>query len=455
MTIGIRAAAIALIGTGQVVVAQDAEPYLASNFTMSARVDAGIRHYFDDGLYVGQSSAGSYPFFGLQLTGSGDLGAGRVAFDLSGLVDNENGRTYGNIGELYYYQSFGDADVLFGFDTENWSVVESRSIINVINPRNLADSPLQDELLGTPMVTGNYYSNVGTFTAHALVGFIEPNLGDERSRFRAPILPDYNNPVFEEGDGRHFDIALRYTTNFNLGDGAVDLSVNYFNGTNRTPVCTADGVTASSCNDAVLAAMPPLPGAPGPGASNDEFWAWMEANATDALVSGASAVTVPGLRPLYQHIQQVGATLVYSRNDLQLRFEGFYRETKTHNMFASVVGGDYTWHDITPSGGSLSVALEYLYDNRDPEMGVSIFEDDVFLGVSYNFNNRLDTRANFGVFHDLSSQAQLYSLGVYSRINDNLGVTLNATKVHVTGWNDPLAYAKNDSFLELYLSAFF
>lgn len=445
-----RFSAIALLVTSGLAYADGSE-----DFRLSGRIDAGVRHYLDDGLYQGQTAAGSTPFFGLSIEGSGSAGAGNVVFDFSGLYDEDTGRSYFNVAKFYYYQSFASSDFLFGFETENWSVVESRSVINVINPRNESGSLLGNDLLGTPMFAGNFYTDIGTFSAYALLGFLEPNSDDASSRFRAPILPDYGNPVFEEGEGRHLDLALRYTTNFNIGDGAADFSVSYFDGTSRTPVCTADGVNPSNCSAAIIAALGPIPGAPGPGASSDEFWAWMGANATDAMVASASATPVPNLRALYQHIRQIGTSFVYARNDLQLRFEGIYRESNGFDQVSAVVGGDYTFNDITPGGASLSVALEYLYDDRDPEMGFALFQNDVFLGLGYRFNNHLDTKLDFGVFHDLDSKANLYTLGVSSRLNDRLAVSLNATKVDVDGWNDPLAFAKEDTFLEFYLSYFF
>lgn len=441
-----RLSAVILMATTGMVTAEE-----TGSFRLSGRLDAGARYFSDDGLYLGQSEAGSYPFVSLSLEGGVDVGSGSLAFDFSGLYDEDNGRSYFNIAKLYYYQSFDNADFLIGFDTENWSVVESRSVVNVLNPRNLSDSILTDAQLGTPMVTGNYYTDIGTFSGHVLLGFIEPNYGDERSRFRAPIIPDYDNPVFEEGSGKNIDFALRYTTNFNIGDGAADFSINYFNGTSRSAVCTTDGVTPSNC----IGILASIPGGPGSGASEEELWAWLEANATDTLMTTASTFTVPELRPLYQHIQQVGTTFVYARNDLQLRFEGVYRESNGHDQVSAVVGGDYTFNDVTSDGASLTLALEYLYDDRDPEMGFSIFEDDVFVGAAYRWNNHLDTRMDFGVIHDLSSQANLFTLGFYSRLNDRLGVSLNATMVDVNGWNDPLSFAKNDSFVEFYLSTFF
>lgn len=422
---------------------------------VSGQLDVGARYYFDDGLYSGQSSSGTYGFVGFSLEGGFSLGNGQVVFGLSGLAEDTNGRSYANIGRLYYREVFDGWDALAGFNTENWGVVESRSLLNVMNPRDTSDPIAGNGFLGTPMVNVNMYTDYGTFSIYALTGFVEPNYGGLESRFRAPIIPDYDNPVFEEGDKRHLDFALRYSHSFPVGRGALDISASYFSGTDRNAVCSATGTGASSCYDAVVTALGAPPGAPAAGATSDEFWTWMAANATDALVSGASATPVPGLSAFYQKIDQVGISAVYTYEDLQLRFEAINRHVTGGDYFAAVVGGDYTWNNIAGGPGSLSVAIEYLYDDRSSAQGIPIFEDDLFLGLQYRFNNRLDSTINFSMFHDLSSSAKLYRLGVSSRITDRIGIEMNASAVDTDGWNDPLAFIRNDDFIELKLSTYF
>lgn len=424
---------------------------------VSGQVDFGIRYHSDDGLYLGQSSNGVHPFFSLGLEGDFVVGQGKVAFAFSGLGDEENGRSYANIGQLYYTQSFENWDILAGFNTENWSVSESRSVVNVLNPRNRSDPITGKSYLGTPMINANFHTDFGTFSGYALTGFVEGNHIRSSSRHRQPIIPDSDDPVFEEGNGRHLDFALRYENNFNLGDGAIDFSASYFNGTSRTPGCTTvAGTGQASCVDAILSALAVInPGAPAPGSSSSTFWKWMDANATDTLLHAASAAPAPDLRLYYPHIQQVGITSVYARDDLQLRFEGAFRHTDGSNNFEAVVGGDYAFNEFAGSEGTLTVAVEYLYNNDPVDQGYVVFDNDLFVGLNYRFNNAYDTQAKFAVFHDLETQARIYQAGLYSRLSDNLALSINASKVTSRGWNDPLAFIKNDNYAEIVLSAFF
>ena len=433
-----------------------AQPALSQSAPeISGQIDFGVRYYFDDGLYAGQSQSGAYGLIGLTLEGRFGLGNGEVAFSFSGLAEDGNDRSYGNIGRLYYREVFDGWDALAGFNTENWGVAESQTLMNVINPRDNSDPIAGSGLLGTPMVNLNMYTDYGTFSVYALTGFVEPNYGGLNARFRSAIIQDYDNPIFEEGDGRHLDLALRYSHSFALGNGAMDVAASYFNGTDRNAVCSATGVGAISCYDAVVAALGSPPGAPGPGASADEFWAWMSANATDATVANASATPVPGLQALYQDIEQVGISAVYTYEDMQLRFEAVNRQTNAGDYFAGIVGGDYTWNDIGGGPGSLTLVLEYLYDDRSSVQGTPVFEDDVFVALQYRFNNRLDSAVSLSMFHDLSSAAKLYRLGVTSRITDRLGLEINASSVQTNGFNDPLSFVRNDDFFELKLSTYF
>ena len=160
--------------------------------------------------------------------------------------------------------------------------------------------------------------------------------------------------------------------------------------------------------------------------------------------------------PYYQKVQQVGLSAVYARGDLQLRFEGAYRDPKGESgSFAAVVGGDYTWSNFAGSDGTLTLAVEYLYDGGDSRQPTSIFENDVFLGLNYLLNDTGDTRFQLGGFYDLDSQAQLYQLSLSTRLNDNMRAELSAVHVKTNGWNDPLAFIADDNFVQLRFSAFF
>ncbi len=432
--------------------------------TFNAKAATGLRFYTEDGLYSGQSSSGAELFVELGLDGHFNAGNGKITFSFDGLLEETDTRNLFNIGELHFSQSFGNWDILAGFHTENWGVAESRSIVNVMNPIDRSNPTENDQLLGTPMVNLNLHTNAGTFSAYALLGFIEPHFGDgDEARFRSPVEFASRRANFEEGDDRHVDYALRYSHNFNVGNGALDVSASYFNGTSREavtlPGCAntnGGDIFESVCNavnDAIAAAYDA--GIADNIGDADDFFDFLGENLTDDIATLISTIPIVGLVPYYQKIEQVGLTAVYSNNDLQLRFEGIYREAQGDDFFAAVVGGDYTFTGIGGGAGDLTVALEYLYDDRAANQPLTLFEDDIFLGLNYRFNNARDTSITFGMFHDLDSQAQLFNAGVSTRLSDSIRLDVNASHVSVDSFNDPLAFIKDDTFVEFKFTAFF
>lgn len=434
-----------------------------AQMSLTGQVDFGSRYQLEDGLYAGQSGSGAGFFFGATLDATMGLGAGEAALTFSALYDDRDGRTGINLSRAYYTQSFGNWDILAGYNIDTWGVVESRSVLNVLNPVDNTDVVFGQQRLGTPMLNANLTTGIGTFSAYALLGFVQPNFAEFDSRLRAPWVTDPDRAIYQEGDGRHTDFALRWSHNIGVGDGGLDLAVSYFDGTDRTPLslpgCTRPGgaITAANCdaiNAAVLAAY--NSGIPSAGSSADDIWDLIAPNPTDATIAALSADPNAGLVPYYQHIRQAGLSAVYASGDLQLRFEGAVRQARGEDAsFAAVIGGDYTWHGLINGDDTLTVALEYLYDDRDIRQPGTLFENDIFLGLNFSLGDRRDTRVTAGGFYDLDSHAQLYQFTVSSRINDRLRAEVSAFHTVADGWTDPLSFIGNDSFLELKLSAYF
>ncbi|WP_010138884.1 hypothetical protein [Oceanicola sp. S124] len=443
----------------------------AQDASINASVTFGVRHYFEDGLYANQSDSGPEGSLELNINGSQPLGTGQLNFDLSGLVESTGTRNMFNPAELNYSASFGNWSLLAGYHTENWGVAESRSVMNVMNPTNNADPMIEDSLLGTPMVNLNYSTAVGTFSAYALLGFTEPTYADgDGARFRSPLEWDSSRAEYEESENeRKVDLALRYSGFFDIGGGSLDLQATYFNGTSREavglPGCVASfgTVTEAICNQAneliKLAYEAGLDldlGGLDPDTSIiDDILDLIDPDLADDLLALLSNQPVLGVVPYYQKVEQFGLSGVYAINDLQLRFEASHHETSSGDYLSAVVGGDYTFNNFFAGKGDLTVAVEYLYDDRSPVQPLTVFENDVFLGLNYRFNNTNATELKMGVFHDIDSQARLYTLGLSTRLTDATSIQMNATHVDTNGFNDPLAFIDNDSFLELKFTSYF
>jgi hypothetical protein len=435
-----------------------------SGVNVSAELNFGLRNYFDDGLFAGQSDSGVSAFWGLNFNGSVKAGPGDFVLQFKGLMDNRTDRTYINLEKLQYKAAFDSWDVLVGYHVENWGVAESSTIMNVLNSTNRTDptTNIGAERIGTPMINVNFQTGIGAFSIYGLLDHVQPHFGDSRARDRALFETNTSRAFYEGNSEDDIDIALRYSNNFTLGKGSLDFSAMYFNGTSRDPVLlpgcinTFGPVTEIVCNTINTAVV----GAYASGAlsgtiTSDQFWDFMEQNATDAIVGAVSAIPAVGFIPYYQDVEKTGATLVYSNSDLQLRFEGIYQNSNVDEYFATVIGGDYTWNNFAGKEGSLTLAIEYLYDERGKNNPFIVFEDDIFIGVNYRLNNTLDTRFSLGGFIDLDSSAQLYTLSASTRVNDSIRVELNATTVSTSGYNDPLAFIANDNFVEMNFIKYF
>ncbi len=428
---------------------------------ISARFDFGLRHYVEDGLFDGQSSSGSYFFLGAHLDGSGQVGPGNVVFQFSALADGTNGRSYFNVKKAYYTQVFGNADFLIGWNVENWGVAESRSVMNVLNPRVTTDVEGDYDLVGTPMINANYNTRFGTISGYALLGLKQPILPDESSRHRALFETDGDRAIYQGNEG-DVDVALRFTNNYAVAGGGLDVAAHYFNGTNRNPVSlpgcvnSVGPITEAVCStyNQTIASIYES-GFPA-GRDPQDLFDFLDANVNDQFLSLLSGVPAVGLIPYYQKIEQVGASFVFARNDLQLRFEGTYTMPRNEDgYFSGVVGGDYQFHNVGLQGSALTLALEYLYDDRDSRQPLTLFEDDIFVGAHYLFNDPRDTRIRLGGFHDLDTQARLYQLQISTRLTDSLSAEFNAVHIDSDGWKDPLSFAKDDNFFEIKFSTYF
>ncbi|MCG6901644.1 MAG: hypothetical protein LJE68_03095 [Rhodobacter sp.] len=430
--------------------------------TLSGQIDFGFRSYPEAGLFAGQSAAGTGFFIGAEVNGHLGLGDGDVTLQFRALGDDRDGRSGLSLTKAHYTRVFDAWDLLVGYNVENWGVAESRSVLNVINPVDGTDLGFGQDQIGTPMINANFATSLGTISAYALVGFVQPKVPGRNTRARAP-WPTFNSrAVFQEGNGRNLDVALRFSNNYTLGQGAVDIAASYFNGTSRTavglPGCGQPSalVPAVACDTINAVVLEAYENGALAGTSSQAIIDQLAGRLDKATLRALSSLPSVGFIPYYQKVQNFGLSAVYARGDLQLRVEGAYRKPKGENgSFAAVVGGDYSWSGFAGGDGTLTLAVEYLYDGRDARQPAAIFDNDMFLGLNFLMNDTRDTRLQLGGFYDLDTHAQLYQFGLSTRLNDHVRAELSASHARTTGFNDPLAFLGDDTFIELKFSAYF
>lgn len=430
-----------------------------SALDFAAEIEIGSRYYFEDGQYTGQSEAGFYPFVGFQLDGDMAVGGGDIALQFSGLFEDANDRSIFNVQRLYYTEAYDGWDLLVGYNVENWGVSSGRTLVNVLNARDRANRVGGSDLIGTPMVNVNIPTEIGTFSLYALGGDVVDNFGGMATRNRGQLYTNDDFATYQ--DPGSVDFALRYSNNFSIGDGSLDLGASFYSGTNREavglPACVraTGAVTDVICgqiNDAIrvgyeAGVVPPQSAA--------EIGAFLTTNFGAAVAATAAGRQVIALSPYYQEIRQYGLTGVYAQGNTQIRFEGFLRDTEFEDFFAAILGVEYTFYDFLGGPGTMTAALEYHFDDRGPLQPTTVFEDDLFLGLNYSANDTSDSRVEFGLFYDLDTSSQLYSLSASRRIGDQFRVGMSANHVEAGQMQDPISQVDQDSFVEFSLSVFF
>lgn len=424
---------------------------------ISGQIDLGFRYYTEDGQYSGQASAGYYPFIGMELDGALEVGSGELVFQFEALSDDANDRSIFNVQKAYYTRSFENWDLVIGYNIENWGVSSGRTIVNVLNARDTTDRVSSSGLIGTPMINANFFTQIGTFSAYVLGGDVQDNFGGAASRQRGPLYTFGEFAAYEEEDD--LDFALRYSNFFSVGPGSLDLGLSYYQGTNREsvglPGCVmASGpITPAICGQITDSVRANYQAGGATLANETDLGAYLLTNFGPAVA--AEAPTVVAMTPYYQDIRQWGLTAVYAQGDTQLRFEGFHRETEYEDFMAAIIGGDYTFQDVAGTDGSLILALEYHFDDRGPRQPATVFDNDAFFGLNYSLNDPSDSRMEFGLFYDLDTESQLYSLSLSRRIGDRMRAQFSASHIEATNAQDPLSLINGDTFFEFTLSTFF
>ena len=418
---GLAACLLALAIPGAAV-AQDLD------FTFGGSFETTLRYYPQDGLLPGQGDAGVQPIIAGEIDTRTRFDSGTLVFELSGLYNTSTGEGYVDIPRGYY-QYFGDGwDVLVGSNIEYWGVSEGNRVVDTINQRYTIDQTVDYISLGQPMV--NFNKTLGmnsTLSLYGLLFFRDREQNTAETRFRSPILVSNSDAIYEEGDGRNLDFAARFRTSFDALWGGMDLAVSYFDGTNRAP--------SSLPNICIL-----------PTGSFDR------ANCTIDLLQNLPNFSFV---PFYSKLRRYGLEMVWARGDLQLTFEGAISHGIGETYYSAVGGAQYSFGGIGPTGDTLTVVAEYLYDDRSIIQPLTIYDDDVFLGFAYTGNDVNGTAIRGGLYYDVNTDAQIYTASYSRRVGDAVRVELAAFGVNAAGTGDPLAFAQDDGFVQLSLEYFF
>jgi len=320
-------------------------------------------------------------------------------------ADNKDeNRQHADIRELKWLHVDGDNEWRLGIDTVFWGVTESQHLVDVINQTDRVEGFDGEDKLGQPMIHYTRILDDGVFHAFLLTGFREAEFSSVEGRLRFPLQVDTDQVTYQSSDkDSHQDVAVRYK-HF-LGDNEIALSL--FKGTNRDPV----------------------------------------------LVQGLDNQNQPVLIPHYEQMTQLGLDFQSIIGNWIWKLEVIHRDIDSGAFTAATGGYEYTFYGIAETAIDLGTLLEYSWEDRDENAGV--FDNDLFAGFRFAFNDVQSTEVLAGLLLDTENHSQSMRVEASRRIGDSWKLTGELQMFSNIEPNDPLSAFENDDFLKLEMGWYF
>ena len=377
----------------------------AEDWDITGFVGLDTQAFWLDGQYQGQEN-GLNPSLMLQpeFYWRSDDSRQRVTIVGFARVDSvDDERSHADLREAYWGIDGDGWDLTAGISKVFWGVTESRHLVDVINQTDLVESIDEESKLGQPLVNLNLQRDYGRFGLYVMPYFRERTFPGVNGRFRAPLVVDTDNPIFESSDEEHHnDLALRYS--HYVGD--VDIGAHVFEGTSRE----------------------------------------------------ARFVVAPEgdhLLPVYDQMTQFGVDVQYTAEAWLWKLEAIARDTRVDSFLAAVGGLEYTFYGIKNSSADVGVLFEYLYDGRNGISPPTAADNDLFVGTRLALNDADDTSVLAGVAIDLDTQELFLNIEAERRIGENLSVELQLRTFMNAEPGDALFAVQQDDYLLLRLSWYY
>lgn len=380
-------------------------PHLAaadSDWRFSGEASLALRLYprapVDDQEHLGP---------GLRLAPEWTWRGGDDLVRIEPLVQLENpgsGRSKAEFKELLWSRRLGETTLDIGITRVFWGVAESRHLINLINPPDLAVDYTGETTLGIPLLRLDHPTDLGRVELILAPEARDPRFPGQRGRPRTslPVQDDVSHP-----DGRPLAWAARLTLD---GDGAYDAHLYHFQGLDREAVLT-----------------PRFPPAGPP----------------DALIAHRHA------------IRQWGADLQAPIGSFLFKAEALVRSGYSRSFGAVVLGGEYTWNGVADSPADLGLLLEYQWDNRPADAPLAPMRRALYTGLRLALNDPASTEMLFGVSHSLENSARIWRGEVRRRLGETWTVEARLDLFTQVAEEPALAGFERDSLLELRLARHF
>jgi len=309
-------------------------------------------------------------------------------------VEEHNNRTYLRLDEFYAKFDFDDDQILFGKNVRFWGALEVRNITDGFNPDELRDDPFDMDKLGVWNVSFSHYTESGEITA--IVKMYEQAREMSALPYVYYYFPESVNGFAyvytetlktQEGKNRP-SIYLKYAASTDT-EYALDYAVIFENGYDSQRYYTA-GLNAGGTE--------------------------IETEENAYLVNKLSTYNT----------LVVGATLL----KLEAVYADVISDDKISDYYHIGLGVEHTLTQFYDEA-DLGLLVEYykygIFDKSkrsDLEL-LELFQNDLFLGARYTFNDANDASIVGGTILDLDYDEQVYYVEYETRVFETLKINLD------------------------------
>ncbi len=317
----------------------------------------------------------------------------------------DDNRQHADIRELKWLHINDNDEWRVGIDTVFWGVTESQHLVDVINSIDRVEGIDGEDKLGQPMLHYTTIQDWGVFHVFILPGFRESEFHSPEGRLRLPYPVEDSQAIFESSDKeKHIDYALRYTQTF----GDTELGLSWFDGTSREP----------------------------------ELRFALDGNGQPVLI------------PYYAQMTQFGIDLQSIVEDWLWKWEFVHREQDSGSYNATTAGFEYTFYGIMDSAIDLGTLMEYSYDDRS-KADDGVFNNDLFAGLRFAFNDVQSSEVLAGVIVDTDNQSKSFRVEASRRLGDSWKLTGEMQLFADIDDGDPLKIYETDDYLLVELARYF
>lgn len=314
-------------------------------------------------------------------------------------------RTHYDIRAAHYLHVAGDWEWRVGIAKVFWGVTESQHLVDIINQTDLVENIDTEDKLGQPMIETTWLQDWGALQFYILPGFRERTFPGRKGRLRTELVVDTDDPEYESGAEEYrVDWAVRMQTQL----GPFDIGLSHFSGTSRSP---------------------------------------------DLILTFGSTGRAE-LTPFYSLIDQTGLDAQAIIGNWTWKLESIIQSRRGRDFAAAVGGFEYTFYGVTTNGADLGMLAEYHFDDRRKDAPTA-FQDDIFLGMRFVFNDAQSTEILAGGFYDFDYKSRSARIELERRFSDSWFLESELQVFSNVDEDDPLRVFHRDDFFQIDLAYYF